>query len=708
MGEENLRGIATVHASIDFRRVIEASPNPYMLLDREFRYVWANQAYLNVTRRRLEDLLGLSLFEAFPSGPHDPGGNNEAQLRASLERVFAEGRPNVLAVIRYAIPGPDGRSFDERFWSASHTPILDEHGEVGLVLQQTNDVTELQRLRAAVAAGADRSFQSHMDAIGAGVFRRAQAVQEENRNLETERHHLRELFRQAPGFVAVLRGPDHVFEIANDAYLQLVGRSDILGRPTAEALPEIREQGFIALLDEVLRTGRPYVGQEVRVLLQRRPGVEPEERYVDFVYQPIMGPDGAVSGIFVQGNDVSDRHSSVKALRELNASLEARVAEAVAEREQAQAALMQAQKMDAVGQLTGGVAHDFNNLLQALAGCLNLVGRRVKDPAVEHLLEAGRQAVDRGGKLTQQLMAFARRQALRPEAVDVADALLGMSELLARALRADIALDIDLEPDLWPIKVDPTQLEMAMLNLVVNARDAMPGPGRLGIRARRRVVAQGDEPAGLAGEFVEIAVADTGTGMAPEVLARAFEPFFTTKDVGKGSGLGLAQIYGFARQSGGAVHIESAPGAGTAVTLLLPRSSEAPVRRQAAQPVSGGAGGCILMVEDDPIVGGIMAVALEDRGYTVLRATTADEALALLENGVAADLVFTDVVMPGGTSGLDLARLLRAGRPELPVVLTTGYSEGMGADEGFRILGKPYRTEDLLATIEAALAGRQG
>ncbi|HYD68628.1 ATP-binding protein [Azospirillum sp.] len=400
-------------------------------------------------------------------------------------------------------------------------------------------------------------------------------------------------------------------------------------------------------------------------------------------------------------------HRAGEELRRTNEALEERVAQAVAEVERTQAVLVQAQKLDAIGQLTGGVAHDFNNLLQALSGCLQMLDRRTSEPRSHELIRAGLQAVDRGAKLTQQLMAFARRQALRPEPTDVRDRLLGMSELLARALRADIRMDVDFAPGLWPVLVDPTQLELAVLNIVVNARDAMPDGGRLHIAAANVDLDAATDPEGLSGSFVRIDLADSGMGMPPDVLARVFEPFFTTKPVGKGSGLGLAMVYGFARQSGGAVRLSSAPGQGTTVILLLPRATGAPcaaaVRTGAAEP---SAGRRVLQVEDDAIVGNMTAAALTELGYTVVRAGNADEALAVLAEVDGVDVLFTDVVLPGGQSGIDLAREARRRVPDLPVVLATGYSESFAGAESLPVLPKPYRLEALVAALESAMAER--
>ncbi|CAO3425965.1 ATP-binding protein [Azospirillum endophyticum] len=404
---------------------------------------------------------------------------------------------------------------------------------------------------------------------------------------------------------------------------------------------------------------------------------------------------GAAQAALARANrDLAER------ARDLSSANEALNAE-IAEREKVEAALRQSQKMEAMGQLTGGIAHDFNNLLQALSSCLQLVGRRAKQPSIQPLLETGQQAIDRGAKLVQQLMAFARHQTLRPEPMDVRDRLLGMADLLTRAIRADITLETEVEPGLWPVEVDPTQFELAILNLTVNARDAMPDGGRLRVTARNRP-AEGGGP-----DLVQVTVSDTGTGMDEEVKARVFEPFFTTKEVGKGSGLGLAQVYGFTRQSSGRVEIDSAPGRGTAVSLFLPRTVK-PVAVPVAERTQGTAqasGRRLLLVEDDPIVGSMVAAALDEIGYAVLRAANAEEALALLSDGDQhIDILFSDVVMPGAMNGVDLAHAARRLRPGLPVVLTTGYSEDIARIEGVRVLPKPYRVGALAELLDTALA----
>ncbi|HET8729082.1 MAG TPA: PAS domain-containing protein [Alphaproteobacteria bacterium] len=307
-----------VPLGIDFEALFDASPNPYVLLAPDHKIVWANEAYLRVTGRDRADIVGRDMFDAFPGNPGDPDDASVRQLRASLNRTVTERTVDTLALIRYAIPRrtPEGVVFEERFWSATHTPMLDARGEVKFILQHTVDVTEFQRLKQ-VAKSAERALEQHdpTELVEAGIFRRAQAVQEKNWLLDTERRHLRRLFEQAPGFVAFLRGPQHVFELANDAYYQVVGHRDLTGKSVRAALPEVREQGFIDLLDKVYETGVPFVGREIRVVMQRKPDGPLDEVYLDFVYQPIIDADGSVTGIFVQGNDITERRRAEEALR---------------------------------------------------------------------------------------------------------------------------------------------------------------------------------------------------------------------------------------------------------------------------------------------------------------------------------------------------------------------------------------------------------
>ncbi|HYG85090.1 MAG TPA: PAS domain S-box protein [Azospirillum sp.] len=412
--------------------------------------------------------------------------------------------------------------------------------------------------------------------------------------------------------------------------------------------------------------------------------------WASVVIDPIRNEAGELIGFAKITRDITERKAAQDAL------------------ERAQAQLHQAQKMEAVGQLSGGIAHDFNNLLQALAGCLQIIERRTTEPSIRPILEAGHKAVQRGAKLVQQLMAFARQESLHTKPVDVRDQVLGMSELLTRALRADIRVESDFAPGLWPVEVDPTQFELALLNLAVNARDAMPGGGTLSVHARNVSLASGD-PSGVAGEFVQLTISDTGTGMPPEVQARAFDPFFTTKKVGKGTGLGLAQVYGLARHSSGTAWIETEEGRGTRVHLLLRRSGAIPAAR-GERPSDDSANlrrsGRVLVVEDDPIVAMTVATALENAGFMVTRATTADEALPMLAAGEI-DLLFSDVVMPGSMSGVDLAHAAQRLHPGLSVVLTTGYSEEIARATGIQVLPKPFPIEHLARVLDTALANAE-
>ena len=376
-------------------------------------------------------------------------------------------------------------------------------------------------------------------------------------------------------------------------------------------------------------------------------------------------------------------------------------------------ALRQAQKMEAMGQLTGGIAHDFNNLLTVIIGNLEMLEARLTTTAQRELATEALEAADLGARLTARLLAFARRSHLEPEIVNLNDFVLGLTEMLHRTMGPTIALSNALTPRLWPTRIDPSQVESAIVNLAVNARDAMPDGGRLSIETGNVSVdaPMAEDIEGLPpGDYVRLSVADTGEGMPPDVRERAFEPFFTTKEPGRGTGLGLSMIYGFAKQSGGHATIYSEPGRGTRVNIYLPRHGEAVAAPDLPEDTGPAVTGrTVLVVEDDPRVRRLTVNRLEALGYGTLVAADAHEALALLEaDAGSVDLVFTDLVMPGGISGYELARRVASDWPGLPVLLTSGYADELvrrdaDAIAHLKVLGKPYRQADLAHAIAEAL-----
>ncbi|MDA9411699.1 response regulator [Bradyrhizobium sp. CCBAU 45384] len=376
------------------------------------------------------------------------------------------------------------------------------------------------------------------------------------------------------------------------------------------------------------------------------------------------------------------------------------------ERARVEETLRQAQKIEAIGQLTGGVAHDFNNLLMVISGGLDMLDRQADPDRRRRLMDGMVQAAQRGASLTRQLLAFSRRQTLRPEPVDVAAQMGGMRELLDRSLRGDVHVEFDFPDTLWPVEVDPGELELVILNLAVNARDAMPNGGTIVVRGENLPDLKDEQ---IVGDFVRLSVIDTGVGMGPEILSRVFEPFFTTKEVGKGSGLGLAQVHGFATQSRGTVRIRSEVGKGTSIELYLPRSHNVPSRElhlvdlNMVRPTRS-THGRILLVEDDDEVAALVSEMLAQLGYEVTHAASGAAALGALADGRTVDLVFSDIMMPGGMNGVELAREIRRRRSDIPVLLTSGYSEAAVHDAelaGIQILPKPYHIEELAAALKA-------
>jgi signal transduction histidine kinase/ActR/RegA family two-component response regulator len=376
-------------------------------------------------------------------------------------------------------------------------------------------------------------------------------------------------------------------------------------------------------------------------------------------------------------------------------------------REQAQSALLQAQKMEAMGQLTGGVAHDFNNLLAAVSGSLALLEPRMSDEASLRLLRTAQHGASRGAQLTESLLAFARKQRLNPIAADLNTVIVKMTEMLSRSIGPSVEISHALAPEVWPVLIDIGQIETALLNIAINARDAMPGGGKISIETANIAAGSDELPEELSDhDCVLVSMRDTGTGMSSEVMEHAFEPFFTTKEVGKGTGLGLSMVFGVVSQSGGTVQIRSRLGAGTTVRIYLPRAmvTASPAQLEAA-PGPGPAGAHILVVDDDPDVRWVIAQDLGEIGYSVAEAGNGEDALAILERGGPCDLMLIDLVMPG-LSGPDTARLARRKRPDLRVAFASGYADmsRFAANLGDEILvKKPFTLETLAASVQAAL-----
>ena len=497
----------------------------------------------------------------------------------------------------------------------------------------------------------------------------------------------------------------------NGALCQMLGRSEqeLLGLHMDDIIhPEELEENR-AQLRRLLATGAPFA-------LEKR-YLKPDGSWV-WVSSNMSRLDdeaGQPLALIAVKTDITERRRIEVALRDLNDTLEQRVGREVAERDKAEEALRQSQKMEAVGQLTGGVAHDFNNVLQIISGNLQLLQQQVQqDSLMRKRLEMAVKAVERGARLSSQLLAFARRQPLQPVVSNLGRLVGNMDELLRRTLGETIAIVTVIGSGLWNTLVDPSQIENVILNLAINARDAMRSEGKLTIEVGNAMLDEYyvnnllDVPSG---QYVMLAVTDTGAGMTPEVLRRAFEPFFTTKAEGEGTGLGLSMAYGFVKQSRGHIKIYSEPGQGTSVKIYLPRSMTDEAEEPAARtgPVVGGSE-TILVVEDDHGVREVVLDMLSGLGYRVLQAENGEQALRVLE-GDSVDLLFTDVVMPGPLRSPDLARAACALQPDIAVLFTSGYPQdaivhGGRLDIGLELLSKPYRRDELARKLRHVFNNR--
>ena len=934
---------ASLRTSVD---IVLNSPMAMVLMWGPQHVMIYNDEYVKIAGARHPAALGGTVQQIWP------------EIWDWNARIIEAGRRGETQVHREcALPLLQDGVPTDIYFDLYYTPV---HGDAGVVEGVLCTALELT---ARLAEGRQlKQAKAELESLNQTLQQEAEAARDANRRLGEERALLRSLFQQAPSFMAMLRGPQHVFELANGHYIDLVGGREVMGLPIAQALPEVKAQGFVDLLDEVYRTGIAYEGRQVRVDWQIEGDTSPPA-YVDFVYQPIKNDAGEVSGILVEGidvtekmeaeerlrlaqqaggigtfewfpetgamlvsptfrhqwgigddtevteqllvslvdqrdqekvggrrlghsgnpleyveyrvrrpsdgelrwiarqgevvdgkapgqrryvgvsfdvtqrrqieealrasqdrmaaifgqasvglselsldgcfqrvngalctmlgrpaeellnlnmsailhpddvagnslmfqrlvetgesftlekryikpdgtqvwvssnvsclvdeqgqpraliavkTDITERRRVEKALHELNETLEHRVEQEVTERTKAEDALRQAQKMEAVGQLTGGIAHDFNNVLQIISGNLHLLLHLASpDAAMRQRLDTAIAAVERGAKLSSHLLAFARRQPLKPVVTDLARVVRNMDALLRRALGEAIEVVLIGGGGLWNTQVDRSQIENVILNLAINARDAMDGTGKLTIELGNVVLDDNyvrnlvDVPAG---QYVMLSVTDTGKGMSGPVLQRAFEPFFTTKPEGAGTGLGLSMAYGFVTQSRGHIRIYSEPGHGTGVKIYLPRSLMAETEEET--PLSGvvtGGTETVLVVEDDVGVRTTVVDMLGALGYKVLKAEDGESALAVLQSGVQIDLLFTDVIMPGPVSSTEMARQARELQPDMAVLFTSGYAQDVivhegRLDAGVELLSKPYRREELARKLRQVLAVRQ-
>jgi len=872
--------------------MILRSPLPIVTLWGEPGVMIYNDGYSEFAGQRHPALLGMDVREAWPEVA-DFNDNIVRTVFGRGERLSFENTELVLH--------REGRP-DTVWLNLDYSPVVDEQGKrlgvIAIVVETTEKVV------------ADRQLQG-------------------------ERERLRQMYEQSPSFKALLEGPDHRFVMVNEAYTHLIGQRELLGRTVAEVVPEAIDQGYIDLLDTAFRTGKAFASTGAKFQVQRTEHGPLEERFVDFVYQPVSDGEGTITGIFVDGVDVTERvqaqdaiaasedqfrtfaqsipnqvwtsppnglldwfndrvveysgidhdrlkgtgwttlvhpddvagaseawaaalangttyeiefrirrhdgeyrwhlvralpirgadgqitrwigtntdiddqklaeaqsvrdHDRLWALspivkvitnadgtitavnpswtktlgwtseecvgrsilefvadedrdgaRQRLAGFAAREREVIESRsrfrakdgdprmfawvtvpeggvlyafgrditaeiaaaealEATEAALRQSQKMEAVGQLTGGIAHDFNNLLQGITGSLEIIQRRVAQRRFDDLdrfISGATGAANRAAALTHRLLAFSRRQPLDPRPVKVNPLLESMEDLLRRTIGEGITLELATAPDAWLTRCDPNQLENAILNLVINARDAMPDGGRVTIATSNAHLKDGTP-----GDYVMLVVSDTGVGMSPDIIARAFEPFFTTKPIGQGTGLGLSMIYGFARQSEGEVRIVSKVGHGTTIQLYLPRftgpADEEDATVESNEGHASEEGETILVVEDDPVVRELIVELLGDLGYNTLQADEGARGIELLQSSARIDLLVTDIGLPG-LNGRQVADAGRAVRPGLRVLFMTGYAENAAHATGFlepgmAMITKPFAIDVLTARVRDIL-----
>ncbi len=638
-----------------FRRVFEQSPLGKAMADLDFRFRSVNPALCAMLGYTERELIGRRFLDVV----HPDDRELCSRLAASLIDGLA---PQIQVEERFL-----RKSGDPLWVNLNVVPIRDSDGNILYTLGVIENIEERRRMTEAL-----RESEARLRLLNR---RLAQLAEESSAELASSRAQLQAFFVNSVDWLTLQRvSPDgsSVFADINPACEVAYGlpRDQVIGRTAAEILgPEAAELPT-RLLRECLHTGQPQHYLARRTLNGRTTTID-----VLFVLVPEM-TDGEDRFVITSARDVT-------------------------EREQLEAQLRQAQKMEAIGQLTGGVAHDFNNLLAVIGGNAELARRRPGNTArqMENIL----RATERGVTLTRQLLSFSRRHVGTPQTIDLRLDMPRIAEMLPASLRGNIQMHIKVAKEIWPIEVDVAELEMALLNIAVNARDAMPQGGIFDIDVHNSP----PDVTTLNRDHVVIALRDSGIGIPADLIAKVFDPFFTTKQPGEGTGLGLSQVYGFAQQSGGLVSLDSTPGRGTTITIRLPRSDkELPVAQpQDRTPGSGALSGSILLVEDNPQVADVTAQTLTTMGFRVEVVDRARKALRRLDSGTAdIDLLLTDVVMPDAMNGVDLAVQVRDRFPNLPILLTSGYNDAViPASGAFPILRKPVPYDELYRAICAAL-----
>ncbi|MGE6995247.1 ATP-binding protein [Pseudomonas sp. NPDC047961] len=661
--------------TLDYKAIFQAVPNLHLILspDPTFTILAASDAQLRATNTRREDSDGRPVFDVIRKNPDEPKEFGTGVLRASLERVLNTRAPDRMAITRYDIARPqaEGGGFELRYWSPLNVPVLDDNGELHCILHQVEDVTEhVKGEERAALSHTNERFRAALMASGTGTFN----------------------WYLNDGSIQFDSSLEQMFGLALGQRLDSFER--FIEQVHAEDRTRVRRafDRYAQALDGAVEFRLAHTSPESWLICRAK-------AFRDATGQ-LAYVAGACTDISARKHAEEAQQISEKRLRQLNETLEARVAAEVSERSRTEQALRQAQKMEAVGQLTGGIAHDFNNLLTGIIGSLDLMQRRFRRGEVadvERYINAAVTSAQRASALTQRLLAFSRQQALDLKPVDVNQLVASLEDLLHRTTGENVAVITQLSAGLPPACMDVNQLENAVINLVINARDAMPHGGRITISTASFQLGNEPDPArrGLTeGEYVLLTVSDTGVGMSPDVIERAFEPFFTTKPIGKGTGLGLSMIYGYIKQAKGYIHIESKPESGTRVHLYLPvHHGEASAVEVAQERTLQGTGETILVVEDEPVVRSLVVEVLNDLGYETLEAGEASEALLITESSQRIDLMVSDVGLPG-MNGRQLAEIVRQQRPGLKVLFATGYAESFATNDilgpDMAVMAKPF------------------